>query len=178
MSQKTAAQLKEQLGAVDLLEWQRDVADSAWMRGEKASQAQAEAGVADDVLMTPLKTAQAIAALQLFGNAKIYLVTLSQTSTGAPSVTNEFRNTLGGTPTPARAGAGSYTLTLTGAFPSGKTLVFIGSIGAGVSGGAMYHADAKRQNNNAIQIFTYDATGLSNLDDLLSSTPLLILVYP
>lgn len=66
MSQKTAVQLKEQLGAVDLLEWQRDVADSAWLRADlpDATTDEMEAGTETDPrAMSPADVAAAIAAL-------------------------------------------------------------------------------------------------------------------
>lgn len=63
MTQKTRSQIQQFIGAYDHEEFQQDVTDSAWFKDEIASQAEAEAGAATNKLMTPERTAQAIAAL-------------------------------------------------------------------------------------------------------------------
>lgn len=63
MTQKTRTQLQAQIAGWDPVEYQIDLTDSAWLKDEIATQAEAEAGLVTDKLMTPLRTAQAIAAL-------------------------------------------------------------------------------------------------------------------
>lgn len=53
---------------------------------------------------------------------KRYTAYLTQTSTSAPTAAIKS-NTLGGVPVLTRFSAGEYTLTLTGAFTSGKTFI-------------------------------------------------------
>jgi hypothetical protein len=55
-------------------------------------------------------------------NARVYRALVTQTGTAAP-VATVLENTLGGTPTWARTGVGNYTITLTGKFTVGKTIV-------------------------------------------------------
>ena len=63
MTQKTRTQLQAQIGGYDPEEFQTDMTDSAWLKDEIATQAEAEAGLVTDKMMTPLRVAQAIAAL-------------------------------------------------------------------------------------------------------------------
>jgi hypothetical protein len=55
---------------------------------------------------------------------KIYRALITQSGTSAPAAT-VLGNSLGGTPTYGRSGAGQYTITLTGAFPVNKTFIKI-----------------------------------------------------
>lgn len=137
--------------------------------------------IVDDPSGTPTSkrtTAQAIAA---WGGVKEYIATLSQSGTAAP-VANVLKNTLGGTPTFARTSAGSYTMTLTGAWTSGKTVILPGTIPAGISGGTVALVEIVRESANVIRIRTGDAFASTLLDDLLGSAAnglsLHIMVFP
>lgn len=176
MSQKTAVQLKEQLGAVDLLEWQRDVADSAWLRADlpDATTDEMEAGTETDPrAMSPADVAAAIAALG-GGNPGYleYVALLTQTGTNAP-VATVLANTLGGTPVFARSGAGIYTMTLTGAWVDAKTALIPGSCKNADS-----NMQLKRTSADVISIYTMDIPSGFSSDALLVQSAIVIRVYP
>lgn len=184
MTQKTRTQIQQLIGAYDPDEFQQDVTDSAWFKDEIASQAEAEAGTTTNKLMTPERTAQAIAALGGGGGDPGYLeyvATLSQNGTNAP-VANVLINTLVGTPTFARIGAGNYTMTLTGAWTSGKTVILPGTIPANIVGGSVALVEVVRISADVIAIKTGDAFASSLLDDLLGNAAnglsLIIMVFP
>lgn len=115
-------------------------------------------------------TAQAIAALGGGGDPGYleYIATLSQSGMAAP-VATVLKNTLGGTPTFARTSPGSYAMTLTGAWTSGKTVILPGTIPAGITGGTVALVEIVRESANVIRIRTGDAFASSLLDDLLGS---------
>lgn len=104
-------------------------------------------------------------------NYKVYVANTNQTGTAAPTAT-VLDNTLPqGTPVLARTGAGVYTVTLTGAFTSGKTVLITGTCptaGATIS--------AVRTSANVITITTSNASNAA-ADALLADTLLEIRVY-
>ncbi|MEE8565853.1 MAG: hypothetical protein V3S79_05660 [Candidatus Thermoplasmatota archaeon] len=59
---------------------------------------------------------------------KVYVATLTQSGTNPP-VAEVLENTLDGTPVWSRNVAGSYYMTLTGAFTEGKTVVYHNTTG-------------------------------------------------
>jgi len=115
-------------------------------------------------------------------NVKVYRALLTQSSTDAPTAT-VLENTLGGTPAfAAYDNAGLYSLVGTGLFPSGKTMVMIGDPLLTGSSSAMYTAQACWVDANTVSVETRevlvgDGTAAFT-DDLLTSTPIEILVYP
>ena len=104
---------------------------------------------------------------------KTYRALLSQAAGAAPTAT-VLENSLGGTVVWARGSAGTYTGTLTGAFTSAKT--FIMQPGETGTIAAIKNVIAVRTNANVITVTT--GAGGSLEDDVLSSFPIEILVYP
>ena len=97
------------------------------------------------------------------GGYKSYVALLSQSSTAAPTAT-ELENSIGSILW-SRSAAGSYTATLNGAFPSGKTFVRINP--SSVGGAAI----ALRSGDNIITVTT------ASSDGVLSLNPFEIRVY-
>ena len=104
---------------------------------------------------------------------KTYRALVSQSGTAAPTAT-VLENSLGGTVVWARGSAGTYTGTLTGAFTSAKT--FIMQPGETGTIAAIKNVIAVRTNANVITVTT--GAGGTLEDDVLSSFPIEILVYP
>lgn len=113
---------------------------------------------------------------------KVYTALLTQSGTGAPTVT-VLQNTIG-TIVWSRVSIGSYKGTLTGVFTSGKTfynITYNNNAGGGGSGEFLIY-EIRNDNINAIQISTLDVEMVTHLanpsDSLLSSTPIEIRIYP
>lgn len=104
---------------------------------------------------------------------KTYRALVSQSGTAAPTAT-VLENSLGGTVVWARSSTGTYTATLTGAFTSAKT--FIQHPGEAGTIAAIKNVIAVRTNANVITVTT--GAGGTLEDDVLSSFPIEILVYP
>lgn len=95
---------------------------------------------------------------------KEYVASLTQTGTGAP-VATVIKNTLGGTPVWSRAGAGQYTATLLGAFPTGKAQLFPPPFDANtLASGISYSLE--KASANAVSLLTYSGGALA--DDILN----------
>lgn len=104
---------------------------------------------------------------------KTYRALLTQAAGAAPTAT-VLENSLGGTVVWARSSGGTYTGTLTGAFTASKT--FIMQPGESGTIAAVKNIIAVRTNANVVTITT--GSGGSLEDDVLSSFPVTILVYP
>ena len=110
---------------------------------------------------------------------KRYLALLTQSGSSSPTAT-VLENTLGGTPVWARTSAGIYTLTLSGAFTTSKTQIFVGtefSAGADFVVVSAVHTSA-----NVVTFFLKDVemagpTATAS-DNNLFNTPIRIYVYP
>jgi len=119
-----------------------------------------------------------------FNNVKVYRALLSQTSTNAPTAT-VLENTLGGTPTYARSVAGQYTITLSSAFTTNKTLFFFSwGTSTGV-GGVVKDYDLVYTSTSVLTLTTSwavdnnpDAPIYGSADDMLTKASIEILVYP
>jgi hypothetical protein len=91
----------------------------------------------------------------------VYTATLTQSGTASP-VAVLMENTIGGTPTWARTTDGTYTLTITGAFTSGKTFIqYQTNDGMGIG-------NAERTSANVITIYSYN---LGDPNDNVMYTP-------
>ncbi|MBK8990155.1 MAG: hypothetical protein IPM39_29510 [Chloroflexi bacterium] len=99
-----------------------------------------------------------------------YVALLSQVGGNAPSAA-VLKNTIG-TITWSRVGEGNYIGTRTGAFPSGKTVVLVGTVIT-----EMIFMTAGRANNNQISVSTMANDG-NYYDDNLQETAIVIRVYP
>lgn len=104
---------------------------------------------------------------------KVYRALVSQAAGAAPTAT-VLENNLGGTVVWARSSAGTYTATLTGAFTSAKT--FIMQPGESGTIAAIKNIIAVRTSANVVTVTT--GSGGTLEDDVLSSFPISILVYP
>lgn len=100
--------------------------------------------------------------------AKVYEILISQSGTDAPQIVsldvdgtpNPFVNTLGGTPVLSRDAEGYYLITLTGAFPQGKTICEIQKQGLLATNVLSKSEEAIRWSDiNSISILTTDGTG-------------------
>lgn len=115
----------------------------------------------------------------VFTGAKIYRALLSQAGTGAP-VATVLVNMLSGAIVWARGSTGSYTGTLTGAFPAGKVFILTSSLVAFST--LLNHVLAARNDDNVITLLTkaidVSAGTVSSADDVLSGTSIEIAVYP
>ncbi len=109
--------------------------------------------------------------------AKVYMATLTQSSTSAP-VATVLNNTLGGTLVWTRSSTGIYVGTFASPFTANKTQVFIGSVLDGVS--FFGRVAARRGSSSTVQVETaqVDVSGGSIVpaDDLLSETAITVLV--
>lgn len=93
----------------------------------------------------------------LYKSHKEYNCLLTQSGTSAPTATVLGTNTIG-TIVWARTSTGTYTGTLTSAFPSGKCLLLTGI--SGVDGTDIVTARLKRTDNNTITlVMTADGVG-------------------
>lgn len=102
---------------------------------------------------------------------KVWIALVTQSGTSAPTAT-VLENTLGGTVTFARTGVGSYTFTLTSAFPNNKTTVLYGGCGS-----SQCFINSSRTSDNAVLVLTQDIN-LSQSDDILNISTFEIRVYP
>ena len=109
---------------------------------------------------------------------KVYRAHLTQSGSNIPTAVI-FENSLGGTPAFVRSSSGIYTMTLTDAWVSPKTFIFIGQYGtnAVAGGGAAHRIQAVRTNANVITITTGNDTGNAVADGVLGTTPIEIFVY-
>lgn len=103
-----------------------------------------------------------------------YVALLSQIGTSAPTSTI-VDNTLSGTPSLARTGTGSYTLTLASEFPAGTTNCIIGSVNLDHT--TSYSANIYRLSDDVIQITTGDWSTPEAIDDVLDNTSIQITIY-
>jgi len=103
-----------------------------------------------------------------------YVALLSQTGTSAPTSTI-VDNTLSGTPSLARTGTGSYTLTLASEFPAGTTNCIIGSVNLDYT--TSYSANIYRLSDDVIQITTGNWSTPEAADDVLNNTSIQIIIY-
>lgn len=104
---------------------------------------------------------------------RVYRALLSQTGTDGPVPAVEV-NTLGGDPVWSRVLAGKFRATLTGAFPVGKTRVYVTG---GTQGFNTMMASAHRYGNNSVQLTTILPAAMTQADvwtDMLIE----IYVYP
>ncbi len=121
-------------------------------------------------------TMSALAAqLKLLNTTKVYRAILNQSSTNAP-VATVLENTLGAIPVWSYDGIGVYSLTLAGAFPQLKTLQFITLVFSPPNGNVPFLRFTLNGAPNSFQIFCGDEVG--NSDDVLTNTPVEILVFP
>lgn len=103
-----------------------------------------------------------------------YVALLTQTSTNAPSATI-LENTLSGVPVWARGIAGTYTCTLSGAFPLEKTFILCGS---SPNGGAPFNYSIELTGaSNSFLLRTTVTSDGSLSDGLLTYNPIEIRVY-
>lgn len=109
------------------------------------------------------------------GSVKVYRALLTQAGVAAP-VATVLENSLGGTPVWSYSGAGQYTMTLAGAFPSGKT--FLNIRATGDPGATTDLAGVTRISDNAIFVGTGDPATATYNDNVLDGTSIEILVYP
>lgn len=97
------------------------------------------------------------------GGPLVYKGLLVQSGTSDPTVT-VLENTLGGTVVWARTGVGTYTGTLTGAFPANKIIGPGFGVGyanyVGTVGGLRQYALQRQTNNNIILYWFNSGTGL------------------
>lgn len=111
-------------------------------------------------------------------SSKRYVANLTQTSTNAP-VATELENDLGAAVVFARTSAGLYTATLTGAFVSGKTIVYFGTP---IAVNSMASIQAVLTSANVITFTTLDYKTSDDtsapLDGMLTNTPIIIEVFP
>lgn len=107
----------------------------------------------------------------------VYTALLTQTGTDAP-VATVLENTLGGTVVWSYNGTADFRCTLTGAFPTGKTIIFTTSAMSD-NGDPPHRITCFRNNDNSVILQTFDANG--GLDGVMSSTypvGIEIRVYP
>lgn len=122
-----------------------------------------------DTGMTYTRNGSDIITTGAAAECKIYRANLSQTGTSAPTA-DVFENTLSGTPTFSRSGAGDYDMTLTGEWTTDKTFIVMNNYPK--SG----FVRVSRTNANAINITTYN-TSLVLTDAVLEDTSIEIRVY-
>jgi hypothetical protein len=106
---------------------------------------------------------------------KVYRALLTQTGTDAP-VATVLENTLGGVPIFSYSDVGSYVMTLTGVFLSGKTFITMGSIDVDNSAdtGTLYLA---RLSNDVLALNSRDST-FTPRNEMFVNTAIQIIVYP
>ncbi len=105
----------------------------------------------------------------------IYRALITQVGVAAPT-SAVLQNTLAGTPVWTYIAPGTYRLTLAGAFPSGRTFLYLTfSTDSGIS----LAATVIRLSDNQILVLTgpYDNTGTYS-DSILDNFAFQILVYP
>lgn len=102
---------------------------------------------------------------------KLYVALLTQTGTDAP-VATVLVNTLGETVVWTRNNTGDYIGTLAGVFTMGKTVAFITNNRSSIDVMLIF----PNVNINSVAVSTVEEG--SNADDLLSNTPIQIIVFP
>lgn len=109
------------------------------------------------------------------GSPKVYKALISQSGTSAPTAT-VLVNSLGVDVVLGRNGVGQYDLTATGAFPSGKTVIYTGQYYINGVGQITY---AYRNSNNEIALETAELSGgnFVNIDEGLDQTVIVIEVF-
>lgn len=109
---------------------------------------------------------------------KVYIATLTQTGTSAPTAT-VLENTLGGTLVWTRTGQGQYLATLSGVFTANKTVIFCGPDNDDIG---PFPATAFRTDVNSITLKTlqinFPAEAYIPIDDFMSEFSIEIRVYP
>lgn len=114
-------------------------------------------------------------------NYLVYRAMLTQTGLAAP-VAIVLENSLGGTVVWSRTAAGSYSGTLTGAFPTAKTSLLIGPTPNVNETSLTFADDFVVVDTNTVAVHTFDTDftgGSSQLDDnALSNTTVSIMVCP
>lgn len=109
---------------------------------------------------------------------KKYLVSMTQTGTGAPIVGATFQDDITGIVW-TYASTGTFTGTKTGAFLSGKVPKKIGLINAFYSSGSAYTYvyEISRQTDNTITLVTRNLTVAGGTNDLLNADTIEFVVY-
>lgn len=108
----------------------------------------------------------------------VYTALLTQSGTSAP-VATVLQNTLGGTPVWSRNTTGTYTITLAGAFPVGKTVCFLTVNNNDANGRIVVDINyAGAPNANARGFVIQNATTNTNADGLAALSCIEIRVYP
>lgn len=102
---------------------------------------------------------------------RVYRAILNQSGTSAPTAT-VLENTLGGTPTFSRGGAGDYQMTLSLAFASAKTHVIINNSAIDIASTTQAICNPPNQ----IGIETYDDSQ-TFADDILNDTAIQVFTY-
>lgn len=109
---------------------------------------------------------------------KVYTALLTQTGTAAP-VATVLENTLGGTPVWTRGGNGTFTITLSGAFPVDKTVTFLTVHNNDADGRIVQQMNyAGAPNANARGFVIANASTNAAADGLAALSCIRILVYP
>jgi hypothetical protein len=109
---------------------------------------------------------------------KTYKALITQSGTDAP-VATVLENSLGGTPVWARSNAGTYTITLNGAFTVGKTLIFTTLHANNSEGRILVDLNySGSPNANTRGFVIQNATTNTNADTLAANSCIEILVYP
>jgi hypothetical protein len=108
----------------------------------------------------------------------VYTALLTQSGTSAP-VATVLENTLGGNPVWARGGQGSFNITLSGAFPIGKTIIFLTIRGDDADGRiiAEINYNSSPNANQRGFVFKNASTNL-NADGIGTLSSIEIRVYP
>lgn len=109
--------------------------------------------------------------LLLYNNYKSYIATLDQVATGNPVASN-VQNKFTVTPTFTRTNPGKYSVTLTGAFTAGKTVIDIKEFNIGWG----EKVKAYRVDVNTVAIETGSTTDYID-DDVMNNMPIEIKVY-
>jgi hypothetical protein len=109
---------------------------------------------------------------------RVYTALLTQSGTNDP-VPTVVDNTLGGVPVWTRAGtAGAYDITLNGAFPVNKTLIFLTLYGTDADGRYVSQVNyAGSANNNERRIVIKNATTNAFADGIGALSTIEIRVY-
>lgn len=116
-----------------------------------------------------------VGAVQALNNCTVYRGTLKQTGAGAPVLT-QLENNTGLTFTPARTGAGNYTIALSAHPAMAKCFCRIGN-----SNGSNDTITTATYDNGLgafIVITTYSASGAALADVELLNTPFEFRIYP
>jgi len=108
---------------------------------------------------------------------KKYTALISQSGTSAPTVT-VLENTLGGTVVWTRSGAGAFTGTLSGAFTSNKTVMWISNTAGAIASFPAYIAGNTTGSVNSVTFGTYIGSNPPvSTDGLITNASIEIRVY-